>query len=346
MAMLAFLLLACASCSGITPRPVDPSTPILVAVCDNPGESPRFAFRSSFWLNLHNYLYKDAKRRSGIDDDGPGARGNMAADTASERPLSADERETWRRAVRSFHDNLLVRHSRDSIVIHINDRIADATESGDPALAPEDSTVRDLLAEAAPVYRAVWWPSHERRNRQWANAMEGLLAHYLGCLGPRAAAVFRSEWPPVPIRVDASVYANWFGAYTTTAAGPHVTMSSDAAGNLELYGLETLLHEGVHAARMLRSVDSALAAEGSRQRARIPPELPHLLLFYTAGALVREVVPTHVPYAERFGIWSQSRDAERLHIAIAEEWGPYVRGRRSFEDALRGLVARTRVRGV
>lgn len=332
------LALGCAPGRHAASPVLDPGTPVPTTVCADPGARPRFAFRTSVWLNLHNFLYKEAKRRHAIDDDGPGARGNLAADTAGERALTRDERKTWGRALRFFQDSLLRAHSRDSIVIRINDRIADVADGANPALAPEESALQGVLTEAAPVYRAVWWPSHERRNRRWERSMEALLAQYVGCLAPRAAAVFRSGWPAEPIRVDASVYANWFGAYATSVAGPHVTMSSNAVGNLELYGLETLLHEAVHAARMLQPVESALVAEATRRSARVPRELSHLLLFYTAGALVRGVVPTHVPYGERFGIWAQNRAAQQLHRAIAREWGPYVEGRRSFAEGIRGLV--------
>lgn len=324
-------------------RGLNPSAPVPTATCGDPGAPPRFAFRASFWLNLHNFLYKEAKRHSAIDDDGPGSRGNLAADTTGERALAAAEHHVWQNALGFFQNGVLGGHLRDSVVTRINDRLADLADDVDVSLARDDSALQRVLAEAAPVYRTMWWPRHERRNRQWVRALEGLLAQYLGCLGRRAAEVFRSEWPPGPIRVDASVYASWFGAYATSVAGPRVTVSSNAVGNLELYGLETLLHEAAHAGRMLRSVDSALVAEAARQTRRLPDALSHLLLFYTAGELVRGVVPTHVPYAERFGIWTQNGVARRLHGLIHEEWGPYVRGGRSFEDAIRGLVARSGV---
>lgn len=331
---------------GCTPGPrylspgLDPRTPVPTAVCADPAVRPRFAFRTSFWLNLHNFLHKEAKRRSAIDDDGPGAGGNIAADTIGERALASDEGYTWRRALEFFQDSMLGGRSRDSVVTRIDDRIADVADSAAPRLPREESSLQGVLTEAAAVYRAVWWGRHARRNREWVRTMEGLLERYLGCLAPRVAEVFQSEWPPMPIRVDASVYANWFGAYSTSVAGPRVTVSSNAVGNLELYGLETLLHEAVHAGRMLRSVDSALATEAASQGRRVPEELSHLLLFYTAGALVRAVVPTHVPYAERFGIWARNEVAQRLHVVIATEWGTYLSGEQSFEGAIRGLVAR------
>jgi hypothetical protein len=297
------LALACAPAPRPVPAP-DPSTP--VAACAEPGPSPRFDFRQSFWLNLHNFLYQQAKRRSAIADEGPGARVYTVTDTAGGRALTLAERDEWQRALIYFQDSVLRGHSRDSVVIRVNDRIAVAADNGGPGLGPEDAGLERALREAAGVYRAVWWERHERTNRRWTGTMVGFLARYLGCLAPRAAEVLRTEWPAVPLRVDASVYANWSGAYATSVAGPRITVSSNVVGNLELYGRETLVHEAAHAGRMLQPLDSALAAEATRQGVRVPRELSHLLLFYTAGALVREVVATHVPYAERFGIWRRT----------------------------------------
>lgn len=339
------LTLGCAPALGprVASPTLDASMPVPTTVCAEAVGRPRFAFRSSFWLNLHSFLYREAKRRRAINDESPGARVRTAADTAGDRALTPDESDTWRRAVQFFEDRLARGHSRDSIVIRVDYRIGDAPDDGDVALGVEDSSLQRVLIEAAPIYRDVWWARHERTNDQWTRAIEGLLSRYLGCIAPRAANVFGREWTPptAPIRVDASVYANWFGAFASSVAGPRITLSSNAAGNLELYGLETMVHEGVHAARILQSVNAALTAEAARRGERLPNELPHLVLFYTAGALVRDVVPTHIPYAERFGIWSQNATAARLHDIISEEWWPYLSGRRSFDDAIRGLVART-----
>src|SRR5215475_14434588 len=77
---------------------LDPMRSVSVSACP-PMTEPRLQFQSAFWLNLHNFLVKEAKRRERIDDDGKGARGNIQADTAGLRPLTPAERKAWDRAL-------------------------------------------------------------------------------------------------------------------------------------------------------------------------------------------------------------------------------------------------------
>src|SRR5206468_10709633 len=115
------------------------------------------------------------------------------------------------------------------------------------------------------------------------NGKEAWLAH-------RAESVFRAPWPRDAIHVDATVYANWFGAYSTRPP-THITVSANARGSQGSYGLEVLLHETGHS--MLGPLDSALSHEAARQHKSLPAELSHLLLFYTAGALIQEQEPSY-----------------------------------------------------
>jgi hypothetical protein len=162
-----------------------------------------------------------------------------------------------------------------------------------------------------------------------------LLDRYAACLAPRVGAVLGGAWPRAPIRVDASVYATWFGAYATLAP-PRVTVTSTGVGSQGMYGLEVLLHEAGHS--LLGPVDSALAAAARQRGRQLPPELSHLILFYTAGELVRAVDPTYVPYAERFGIWSKNGTARRYHKLLGREWQPYLDGRTTLDATVERLV--------
>ncbi|MBI4420947.1 MAG: hypothetical protein HY560_08990, partial [Gemmatimonadetes bacterium] len=223
-----------AACSGATLPRLTPDTPVPAAVCPAP-QGPRLAFRSSFWLNLHNFLHKEAKRRARIDDDGAGARGNIAADTIGVRQLSAGERPAWEQTLDFYATTVLTGRvgGGDSLVIRINDRLADADGDQSPMAAAVDSALAVHLVRVAPIYRAVWWPIHDRRNQSWIAATEQLVDRYAGCVFPRAEQVLGAPWPAALIRADATVYASWAGAYSTSVNGPHITMSTNAAGYLE-----------------------------------------------------------------------------------------------------------------
>jgi hypothetical protein len=227
----------------------------------------------------------------------------------------------------------------DSVFIQLNVRLAEAAEAGelpDVVIAPPLSpSLGDALRAAAPIYRAVWWPAHDRRNRRWIAAMREQLVAGGACLLRREAALFRGRWPLAAVPVEASVYASWFGAYTSLAP-LQITVSSVAVGTQGTLGLEVLLHEAGHA--VLAPVDSALAASARHQRRRLPGELSHLLLFYTAGALVRTGAPTHVPFAEQFGVWRQNVTARRYLGILEKAWWPYLAGEIDFDAAIDGVV--------
>ena len=333
------LAVAAGGCGGASIPALDPAATIAVRSCP-PAALPNLAFRSAFWLNLHNFLHKEAKQREGIANESPGALASPAAAIERARPLTPGEAAIWREALDYYVSNVLRggdRMREDSAVVLVNDRIADVN-GDDLAGGAIDPALQEQLERAAPVYRAVWWPAHHRRNVEWITTMERLAARYGGCVFDRAARVFAAAWPDDTIRVDASVYASWFGAYTTTAYGPHVTMSSNAVGNLELHGLEGILHEATHAARLSATVDSLLEAESARQGVFVPSRMKHLVLFHTVGALIEEAVPAHVPYAERFGIWTRRPQAERYRDALVAHWQPYLDGRRALGDAVAALV--------
>jgi hypothetical protein len=305
---------------------------------DNRAEISSFEFASNPWLNLSNFLLKQAKQRRGIEDDALGARGYISDDTSATRALSSAETIVWDSVVDYFARVVVPdRMGIDSLVQNVNNVLArTAPNDGlDGTHLPQE--FRRAMEAAMPIYRSAWWPTHDRRNREWIESMQLELSEHEACLAQRAASVFRAPWPSVPIVVDASVYASWFGAYSTHHP-TRITVTANARGSQGLLGLEVLLHETAHG--MLGPLDFALAAEATRQQKKLPTELSHLVLFYTAGALMREQEPSYVPFAEAFGIWHQNRYAQRYHDLIEREWQPYLSGSRTFTDAVASLVER------
>jgi hypothetical protein len=71
---------------------------------------------------------------------------------------------------------------------------------------------------------------------------------------------------------------------------------------------------------------------------RVPPGLSHGMVFMTAGEAVRSVMPDHVPYADKFGVWN--RGLASLHDALTTYWLPYLRGQSTLANALAGLMGK------
>src|SRR4051812_10564732 len=239
---------------------LDAATLVSPRACADSG-APRLVMRSGFWLNLHNFLHKEGKRFAGLDNDAAGARGNIAADTLGVRALTLDEQTRWMDAVRYYAATMngMMNMRMDSLVLRVEAPLAVLGDSEEIAGTGLDPALIARLQSVADIYRSVWWPIHAGHDQAWLASASQLTARYEGCVFPRLATLFQSAWPD-SIRVDASVYATWFGAYATRARGPHVTISSNAIGNLDSYALETILHESAHAGGLLDRLDSALKA--------------------------------------------------------------------------------------
>jgi hypothetical protein len=322
-------------------RSASPTRPAALASddsCSEAGPAATLELRSSFWVNLHDFLLEESKRRRGVVDGAPGAFRVLADDTTGTRALTDRERTQWSAALDAYDRALREAREMDSALVFLNVRLAAAADSGDlpdVTVAPVlPVALGAALRAAAPTYRAVWWPAHDRRNREWIAAMRTQLDVRGACLFRREAALFRRPWPAA-LPVEASVYASWFGAYTTLDP-IQITVSSAAVGTQGTGGLEVLLHESGHA--ILGAVDSALAASAARRRRQLPSELSHLLLFYAAGELVRGSAAAHVPFAEAYGIWRQNDAARRYRQLLERAWRPYLDGRTDFASAIDALV--------
>lgn len=317
-----------------------PRPPESLGCDEDRSASSTYEFASNPWLNLYNFLVKSAKHARGIEDDGLGARGYVSEDTAAIRPLTITEQHDWDSAVEFFARAVAPdRMGIDSLVQSVNDVLSRASPAGNlegTSLHPE---IRRVLQSVMPLYRSAWWAAHDRRNRAWISATRSALMQRERCLVQRAENVFRAPWPATPVHVDATVYASWFGAYSSHPP-VRITVSANARGSQERYGVEVLLHETGHA--MLAPLDSALAIEATRRDKSVPLELSHLVLFYTAGALMKERDPSYVPFAEEFGIWRRNALTRQYLRIIEQEWQPYLSGQRRFADAVSALMERMR----
>ncbi len=295
----------------------------------------RLRYRSSFWLNLHNVLHQSAKRQRGIRDEGLGGLGLVDIDSLRSRPLAPPESRAWDALVSAFAALVYDDGLEGDLIRGVSVPLSHATWPGTLVDVAVDARIEAILVEAAPIYAEVWWPAHDAYNRVWIGRMQSLRQRLGPCAENRVAALLRGTWPSEPIVVDASVYANWFGAYTVLDP-PHITMSSNGIGNQETAGVEGLLHEAAHT--LLPRVDGSLRASGERLARRVPPQMAHLLLFYTVGSVVREYDGEHIPNGRSFGIWEQNSAAVGHYRRLREQWWPYLAGRRPFGTAVDDLV--------
>jgi hypothetical protein len=322
----------------------DPRSP--QPVPQEPAEKPSlpvFEFHSGFWINLHHFLYQEAHARKSPREANAGTPVSVTA-------LSPEELRAWSAALNYYLSGFA---DRDLLfngdMVLINNRLAEmescadlsgrSTEACASGLRPE---LIAALEDAAPIYRARWWPQHDRDNRDWIAAVTPLVRQHGVKIAEQLAEVYQTRWPAAPLRVDVVSYAGPYGAYTTLEPS-HLTISSVAPANQGVVALEVVFHEASHTvAEIVRDV---IAKECRRLGKPIPRDLWHALLFYTTGEIVRRTlrpVPggssadPYTPYAYRNGLYA--RGWTSYEHALEIYWQPYLDGRVEFSASIARLV--------
>ena len=326
---------------------------------------PVFEFHSGFWMNLHHFLYQQARLRKSLSPAASGAspagqrdEGARAAGPAqvSTSALTAEEKTTWTAALDYYAEDLA---GRDLLVngdmVNIKNRLAEmetcADLSGRSAGVCASGLRRELigvLERAAPVYRERWWEEHDRTNRSWIADVAPVVRQMGGGVAQRLSAVYRADWPTERLRVDVVFYGGPFGAYTSLDP-VHLTISSSDSRNQGQAALEVLFHEASHA--LAGAVRDAIVRECRQRGKPIPRDLWHALLFYTTGEIVKRALQrekaapqdavagtdTYMPYAYRYGLYARGwSNYQRL---LERYWQPYLDGKTDFETALARVVS-------
>jgi len=320
---------------------------------------PVFEMHSGFWVNLHHFLYLQARLLKGSGSSKQNDRGAVAPDElpASLIDFPAAEIRAWQDAIAFYSKDLANRDlllNGDMEIINnqlsametcpdLEGKTSPSCKSG---LRPD---LVEALEHAAPIYRTHWWPQHDRANREWIAVVTPLIEQVGVELSSRLADVYQRPWPSGRMRVDVVWYGGRFGAYTSLDP-THITISSHDPRNQGVYGYEVLFHEASHLVAI--GVNEAIARQFRERDKPIPRELWHALLFYTTGEMVRREVlydatppanpqsgtlSGYQPYAARFGLYSGSW--ERFRSLLDLYWRPYLDGQVSFDTAMARLAS-------
>ena len=308
------------------------------AVATSPG---LFEYHSAFWVNLHHLLYEQSRALEGLDTGRAIVRLALA-DTGGIDRLSPPDRRAWDVAIHYYRAHLASHDVLDrdmaAIKVALGDCESDPSlvrlRDGEARRAVTDSLMR-VLEQAAPAYRATWWTVHDRTNHVWIAAVRPLVDAHGSAMASEIARIFHIAWSDFLIRVDASAYSSWAGAYTTKYPDriTVATRDSDYGGTS---GLEMLFHESMHT--LDDSVRSGLTAAAAREGKRLPPDFVHAMIFFTAGEVTRRQFPGYVSFAEAAGIWERG-GFPRYLPSLRENWLPWIEGRSTFADAITRLAA-------
>jgi hypothetical protein len=278
-----------------------------------------FTFHSNPWLNLHLHL------RAGVRGMPPPSG------------LSTDEQAQWAAAV-GFYKPYAQRDLGSDEMRAINDALRGAENRTTLEGVGIDAELRATLERMMPVYRKAGWPEQDRVNRAWIAALQPLLDQHGLALSRAIARAYDTTWPGDPISIDVTPTAGPDGAFTTSPP-IHITIASPDPSYQGLHALEMVFHESSHSD--ISSLFQRVRQAAADQNVKVPAQLWHGVLFFTAGELTaREMKAdgiTYTPYAD-----------DQLYEAlcgvgcrdkIARYWLPRLDGKQSVADALSALVA-------
>jgi hypothetical protein len=311
------------------------------------GPLPVFELHSGFWMNLHHTLYQQARQQREKQSGGP--------KTGQAPRLGDAERRDWDAAVAYYAANFADKDLLFSTeMILLKNQLGDFEDCNELSGAKKKTCdaglpakLTQVLDSAAPVYRAHWWPEHDRANRKWVSEVAPLVRTRGLELAQRLAEIYQTKWPAEKIRVDVSAYANWAGAYTTLDP-LRVAISSTDPRNQGSAALEVLFHEASHG--IAEPVQTAITRECRQRDKPIPRDLWHALIFYTTGEVIRPVMTSqgpenngethgggYTPYAVREGLYTRGWD-DYLKL-LTRFWQPYLDGKSTFDDAIARMVS-------
>ncbi len=327
------------------------------------GPLPVFEFHSGFWMNLHHFLYFQARALDAVKNparvtrtDGPALKRGSNVQVL----LSPLEQKNWNDALAFYsteysHKDMQV--NLDLILLknqlgefedcdELTGKKKRACDAGLPG------KIGPLLESVAPIYRAHWWADHDRANRRWVARAAPLVREQGVGLSERLADVYQTKWPKEKIRVEVVALANASGAYTTLDP-LRVTIASTDPRNQGSAALEILFHEASHG--IAEPVEEAISRECKQRDKAIPRDLWHALIVYTTAEVLRPVIqepgenaagdlpslpklkPDSVPYVLQETL--SQRGWEQFHLMLVLYWQPYLEGKVSFENAIAHLVS-------
>ena len=211
-----------------------------------------FDFHTGFWINLHHFLYLEAAAQK---PNGPRAPTVSPADGEIASSLTREEHAAWDATVSYYQQSVIQRDLLFGQGMNaIKNQLEDAEASSDLGNADIPAPLRDVLLKASPIYRKHWWPGHDRENRTWIEKLKPLLDAHGTALHDSLVRIYESPWPGQPVRVDVTVYAGPFAAYTTNDPTRPTLSSTDprnqgTAGRRDVgVGQNPCLIEGLPAA--------------------------------------------------------------------------------------------------
>lgn len=326
------------------------------------GSLPVFEFHSGFWVNLHQFLYFQARLRESTPEAKASATKNSPP-ALKQNPISltATEQKTWDEAIAYYRSNYAGKDPQVNLdLILLKNQLGDFEDCNEllgkkkrACDAGLPGNVGVILEAAAPIYRRHWWADQDRTNRRWVARVAPLVREQGVGISQRLADIYQSTWPKEKIRVEVCEFAGAGGSFTTLDP-LLVTISSSDARNQGADALAVLFQEASHGIAF--PVEDAIARESRQRDKPIPRDLWHALILFTTSEVLRPILPdasaqtvpgiananprtkassTPLDLSQKF----QQRGWSDYLRLLDVYWQPYLDGKVTFEDAIAHLVS-------
>jgi len=326
------------------------------------GSLPVFEFHSGFWVNLHQFLYYQARLREATPE-ARAAAGKSSGPVLKQMPIALTfaEQKTWDEAVAYYRSNYAGADPQFNLdLILLKNQLGDFEDCNE-LLGKKKKTcdaglpgnIGIILEAAAPIYRSHWWADQDRANRHWVARVAPLVREQGVGVSQRLAELYQSTWPKAKIRVEVCAFANAAGAFTTLDP-LRVTISSMDARNQGAESLAVLFDEASHGIAF--PVEDAISRECHQREKPIPRDLWHALILFTTSEVLRPLMqetPANEPSTDSMP--TPRTKTARLPPGLPEKftqrgwqeylrlltvyWQPYLDGKVNFEDAIAHLVS-------
>ncbi|HEU5180414.1 MAG TPA: hypothetical protein VFW45_06465 [Candidatus Polarisedimenticolia bacterium] len=286
----------------------------------------RYRLQSNRWVNLHQRLLYAAR-----------------FEPSTPKGLTSEETAAWDSAVGVYRQFLGKRSPiYDRELIEMNAALSQARGTRPPETIPEPA--RGALARAMTLYEKQQWAEDDFGNRFWIAVARPLLESAGAEL---LAAHARAYGVPFPKRilVDVAAFGWEFGAYTVgDSASVHCVIQSTDPGSQGFAALESLMHEPSHG--IVEPASGAVGADLVKAAAelnrKVPYNLWHGLLFYTAGELTRKALARRgVEYEPIIYRGMFTRVFVGFQEPFEAHWRAYLDGKETREEAIRQIVLAT-----
>jgi hypothetical protein len=166
---------------------------------------PVFEMHSGFWVNLHHFLYLQARLQKNNPSSSYPLRGAAQPDEVPVSLMDFPEAEihAWQDAVAFYAKDLANRDLLLNGDMEIINNQLSAMEScpdleGKTTPLCKSGLRQDLveaLERAAPVYRAHWWAQQDGANREWVAQVAPMIQKMGVELSNQLADVYERPWP-------------------------------------------------------------------------------------------------------------------------------------------------------